>query len=163
MQFLVFRRICSDGRGASARIAIVSLEAGSVALAREAREPDAGCSPCAPAMKAHRHAREGDAEDLADLLEVGIDRSVPVVIESALPIPVPCPLLPCLRQFREAVDGRLDNLGHDNLLKRKRPGAVAGPEWCVRWVRRRPALPPSAGAARRRGRKRSTWSRSHRR
>src|SRR3546814_2953343 len=83
-------------------------------------------------MKAHRHAREGDAEDLADLLEVGIDRSVPVVIESALPIPVPCPLLPCLRQFREAVDGRLDNLGHDNLLKRKRPGAVAGPEWCVR-------------------------------
>src|SRR3546814_10158459 len=76
MQFLVFRRICADGRCASARIAIVALEAGSVALAREAREPDAGCSPCAPAMKAPRHAREGDAEDLADLLEVGIDRSV---------------------------------------------------------------------------------------
>src|SRR3546814_14899165 len=106
MQFLVFRRICSDGRGASARIAIVSLEAGSVALAREAREPDAGCSPCAPAMKAHRHAREGDAEDLADLLEVGIDRSVPVVIESALPIPVPCPLLPCLRRSEERRVGK---------------------------------------------------------
>src|SRR3546814_9068508 len=117
--------MCADGRCASPGIAIVALEEGSVALAREAREPDAGCSPCAPAMKAHRHAREGDAEDLADLLEVGIDRSVPVVIESALPIPVPCPLLPCLRQFRDAVDGRRANLGHDHPLTSKRPDAGA--------------------------------------
>src|SRR3546814_12224749 len=96
----------------SSDLAIDTLEACSVARAREARKPDTTSRARAAAEQVDPLRRQFDADKVADALEVGEDGIVPIMIEAVLAIPSAGPVLCRLGKLFETIYGRFDNLGH---------------------------------------------------
>ncbi len=88
----------------------VALEAGPVALAAEAGEPDAGLGPRPAAHQARGRGLQADAEDVTDPLEILMDRVPPIIVGAKLAIPAARLFLGGIREFGELVDGGADHL-----------------------------------------------------
>ena len=82
----------------------IALEAGPVALAPEAGEPDAGLGPRPATHQADGRGLEANAEDFADPLEILIDRVPPIVVRAEFAIPAAGLFLGGIREFGELVD-----------------------------------------------------------
>ena len=112
MQRRVRGRVVPDARGRPLGVGPIAFEASAVALAPEAGKPDAGFGPRPAAHQPHEGGFEPDAENIADALEILIDRVPPIVVGTELAIPAARLFLGRIGEFGELVDGGADDLRH---------------------------------------------------
>jgi len=110
MQRRVRRGVVSDLRGGAPGVGPIAFERRSIALAPEPREPDARFLAAATSHKPDGPSLEADPEDVADALEVLVDRIPPIVIGPEFAIPTAGFLLGCVGQFRELINCGADDL-----------------------------------------------------
>lgn len=110
MQRRVGGCVVPDARDPALGVGPIAFEASAVALAPETGEPDAGLGPRAAAHQPDGSRLQADAEDLADPLEILVDRVPPIVVGAKLTVPAARRFLGGIREFRELVDGGADDL-----------------------------------------------------
>ena len=124
----VRRGVVPDLRCRTLAVRPIALVRRPIALAPEARKPDAGFLSCPAAHQADGRGLQTNAEDFTDPLEILVDRIPPIVMGPEFARPTASLLLGGVGQFRELINRGADDLRCRNgAAARRRSGSRTFP------------------------------------